>query len=144
MNELRGLWRGKRLDNGDWAEGDLTRYSADMGYIIVDLIENEVYQVDGNTLGEFTGLTDKNGKFVFEGDIIKTKKYGKIAGHSNVNDYDIFVVKYDPAVFRLENHNRGFNLVDDGYSKFKVIGNVHDNPGLLKGAEDETMDKTRN
>ena len=79
-------------------------------------------------------MTDKNGKKIFEGDIVKTKKYGKIIGHSNVRDFDIFVVIYEPAMFRLENTHRAFNLVGKCGKgiDYEVIGNIHDNPELLE------------
>lgn len=136
MNDTRGLWRGERLDNREWITGLLAYRSCGIDDLSATEIYNEEdyesYWVDPSTLGECTGLTDKNGNLIFEGDIIKTKKYGKAVGHCNVNNYDVFVVKYEPAVFKLENHNRAFNLVDDGYSKFEVIGNIHDNPELIQ------------
>lgn len=127
MDNTRGLWRGKRLDNGDWAEGDLTRYSADMSYITVDLIENEVYQVDGNTLGECTGLRDKNGELIFEGDILK---------RLNTKQTIIYTVNWceECAMFVMpcithEQLESDFTVFagDD----FEIIGNIHDNPDLL-------------
>jgi len=148
MDSLRGLWRGKTKPkseceafNSVWVEGNLIQVRD--SYYIHPLansvnVQNELgrlvvmHEVDPSTLGECTGLTDKNGVKIFEGDIVKTKKYGKIVEHSNVNDYDIFVVTYEPCMFRLINKTRGFNLVDDGYSKLEVIGNIHDTPELLK------------
>ena len=142
MNDNRGLWRGKRVDYNDWVEGDL-QLEHEKGkpyYLITDRVSHWAWLVDQATLGECTGLIDKNGKLIFEGDVVKTKKYGKIVGHSNVNDYDIFVVKYEPAMFMLKNHNRGFNLVDDGYSKLEVIGNIHDNPKLARWKDGDNND----
>lgn len=139
MNETRGLWRAKRRDNGEWIEGFLSK-TATRFYYCIEYVKQRIMmyaEVDPSTLGECTSLRDRNGKLIFEGDIIKTKKYGKLVGHSNVNGYDIFVVKYEPAMFRLESQNRGFNLVDNGYDKFEVIGNIHDTPELLKGADNE-------
>lgn len=136
MREI--LFRGKlKADNlpnkkGDWVFGHFVILKDGDRDIPCIYGFGEVYPA---TVGQFTVLTDKNGKKIFEGDIIKTKKYGKDVGRSNVNDYDIFEVKYVPARFVLENHNRRFLLEDDGYSKFEVIGNVHDNPELIGGAE---------
>ena len=136
MNETRGLWRGKRTDNGEWVDGFLVKMWGTV-HLQDKEDENLAVPVDPETLGECTGLRDKNGKLIFEGDVVRTKKYGKDVYYSNVNDYDIFVVKFEPALFRLENHNRRFILDDDGYSKLEIIGNIHDNPELLKGAQNE-------
>lgn len=135
------LFRGKREDNGDWVEGSL---HIEYGEIDKDGKQSLDYRILGlrgecryvipETVGQYTGLTDKNDKKIFEGDIVKTKKYGKIIGHSNVNDYDIFNVVYKPAVFGLVNHNRGFNFVGNS-TDFEVIGNIYDNPELLEAAE---------
>jgi len=130
---------GKKLP-GNWVYGGIFPGTGDFSVIYGckestgPSIENiEKYVVYSDTVGQYTGLTDENGVKIFEGDIVKTKKYGKINGHANVNDFDIFVVKYTLCTFRLENKNRGFNLVNDGFSKTEVIGNIYDNPELLKG-----------
>ncbi len=136
MREI--LFRGKSIDTREWLFGDWMEYAdtAQIWYTTESGKWNAL--VIPETRGQYTGLTDKNGVKIFEGDIVKTKKYGKIVGHSNVNDYDIFVVTYEPCVFRLINKNHGFNLVDDGYSKFEVIGNIYDNPELIKQEEGES------
>ena len=133
MNE-RYLCRGKRKDNGEWETGFLviTRYDcSDEQYFITDKMTGYHTPVIPETVGQCTGLRDKNGNLIFEGDIIKTKEYGRDIGHSNVNNFDIFKVIYEPAVFRLENVRRGFNLVGNG-NDFEIIGNVYDNPELLE------------
>lgn len=133
------LYRGKRVDNGEWVYGNYDKVekldkSGEEVFIIEYTADGESYKVIPETVGEYTGLTDKNGKKIFEGDIVKTKKYGKVIGHSNVNNYDVFKIVYEPAMFRLKNRNRGFNLVGDG-TDLEVIGNIHDTPELLEVSE---------
>lgn len=136
------IFRGKRKDNGNWVYGFLADYIAGIKASInpeymgvVD--ETNFYCVDPYTVGQYTGLTDKNGKRIFEGDIIRTKKYGKSIGRSNVNGFDIFSVIYSPAVFRIERESppRGFNLAGNG-ADYEIIGNIHDNPELLVEVSD--------
>lgn len=135
--------RGKRKDNGEWVTGYYVFQRKRSGvfgqkiseldfdrHLIIDLRGNS-HEVIPETVVRCTGLKDKNGKPIFEGDIIKTKKYGRDIGHSNVNNFDIFKVIYEPAVFRLKNVRRGFNLVGNG-NDFEVIGNVMDNSELLE------------
>lgn len=134
MNE-RFLFRGKRKDNGELVDGYLY-ITHDGKYEIAKYcdetnIERIAYEVIPETVGQCTGLRDKNGNLIFEGDIIKTKEYGRDIGRSNVNNFDIFKVIYEPAVFRLENVRRGFNLVGND-NDFEIIGNIHDNPELLE------------
>lgn len=128
------LFRGKLLNGGKWSYGNLVVKLSGVSIITPDDTPLGKYgQVDQITVGQYTGLTDKNGKKIFEGDIIKTKKYGRDMGHSNMNGFDIFTVIYEPCSFFLDNKNRRFVLADDGFSKFEIIGNIHDNPELLGG-----------
>lgn len=135
------LFRGKRVDNGQWVYGWYCKYAFRACIIPLEEAENgciEYVQVDPATVSQYINLTDENGVKIFKDDIVKTKKYGKIIpknnemGCINVNDFDVFQVVYEPCMFRLIRGNRGFNLVDDRYSKFEVIGNIHDNPELLE------------
>ena len=124
------IFRGKRIDNGEWVEGyfvnlwlvNYQRYQP----IITD--NNAVsYNVDPSTVGQYTGLTDKNGKKIFEGDIMAFTAYGF--------DYVGTVeFAYGSASIMCE-HASPF--LDQAVSKHGayIIGNMHDNPELLKGAE---------
>ena len=132
----RYICKAKRKDNGEWVEGYYVCngehcyiFSGKLG-IINKSFNWERYEVAPETVGQCTGLKDKNGKWIFEGDIVRTKHYGKIIGNRNVAGYDIFKVVYVYAMFRTENKNRAYNLVDGG--RYEVIGNIHDNPELLE------------
>lgn len=88
-------------------------------------------EIDINTLCQYTGLTDKNGKKIWENDIIKTSRYGKNDGKgSNFAGFDIFSVQRDDGGFALYSKWRRFNLRDN--NEYEVIGNIFDNPELLE------------
>lgn len=126
MREI--LFRGKRLDNGEWIEGNLIQYPlSSYSYIMSNHGFDDEICVRSKTVGQFTGLTDKNGNKIFEGDILES-------------DSERFVVDWDDEFsgFYLTDVNPRYqgvamfaNVADDGY----IIGNVHDNPELLKGGK---------
>ena len=88
------------------------------------------FVVYSNTVGQYTGLTDKNGKKIFEGDICK-----------NTKTFEVVSVKWHGTMAgyvwskRKENHQHLFDFGElfRAYDKYEVIGNIHDNPELLKG-----------
>lgn len=105
MREIK--FRGKRVDNKEWVYGCLTRYSERMSYITVDLIESEVHQVSTDTVGQFTGLKDRAGNEVYEGDIVCA-----------------FNGKYIGEVFYQAPE---FAIMPNGDLNFGVIGNKWEN-----------------
>ena len=126
MREI--LFRGKRTDNRQWVYGLLGRYNADFECAnIIDEFELLV-PVKTESVGQYTGLTDKNGKKIFEGDIVNDEQSG----------YNYFI-KWFPeyACFSLANKNGNMEFGCDEFEIFLndliVIGNIHDNPELLKG-----------
>ena len=137
--------RAKDLYTGEWRFGffvHLTFKTSFIGRNTIYTGEAEEYgegycpvwhDIDKSTLGRFTGMMDKHKRPIYEGDIVRTKKYGKSVGNVNVNDYDYFQVVDTLCTFRLlrSSPERGFNLVNDGWSTIEVVGNIYDNPELL-------------
>lgn len=126
MREI--LFRGKRIDNGEWECGMPFASIGICGIYAIQTLDGDIFDIIPETVGQYTGLTDKNGKKVFEGDIVsyeRDEEYGQIAYHENEA---MFVVQFDTWLTDFD-HMYGKNL--------EVIGNIHDNPELLKGGEQE-------
>ena len=99
----------------------------------IEVVECEYYEIDSETLCQYTGLTDKNGNRIWENDIVRTTKFGKDDGNGhNYAGFDVFVVKWDDGGFALFNKWRRFNLRTDEKS-YEILGKAFDNPELLKG-----------
>ena len=134
MREI--LFRGKRADNGEWAYGYYAHRptavcigESNPSCIYVPACDpddnSEFIEVIPETVGQYTGLTDKNGKRIFEGDIVSLVKHDSL----------IYKVVYVPCRYELVN-SKGVNcFVLDIYKSenIEVIGNIHDNPELLGG-----------
>lgn len=127
MREI--LFRGKNVGSGKWH----------YGYYVNQYGAHEIYMPDGTddsgfdrhhvipeTVGQYTGLTDKNGKKIFEGDIVK---YG-----DTIHEV-VFEQRNNTAYFGLV-YNKLETLPFGHYQdlkKIEIIGNIHDNPELVKG-----------
>ena len=145
MREI--LFRAKRQYNGEWIYGDLQHN----GKNIPKWVEGE--EIIPETVGQFTGLTDKNGKKIFEGDIVKfNNQVGTI-----INEYGSCGIGIDECInykrleVYLEDKTHNFysgvyndnfislweigwncNAIDGKIKELEVIGNIHDNPELLE------------
>ena len=124
MREI--LFRGQRADNKEWVIGDSLVHSMyKKGDVCVGVVEGlEIYSVIPESVSEFTGLTDKNGTKIFEGDIIMWGLAPCVAKYDTENARFMF---YENGK-HLKN---GFNA--DTMEMKEVIGNIHDNPELLGG-----------
>ena len=127
MREILFRAKDNGVLNGVWQYGSLDISNPDAPTIIrIDRHNNKMFiPILIETVGQYTGLTDKNGKKIFEGDII------------DIQYPDIFVantvVEYVGASFVASTDYDAWAL--DDFVSLEVIGNIHDNPELLKGGE---------
>ena len=143
MREI--LFRGKRTINGDWVYGDFVhgneRKSLRDSIFVYDSETQSFndYEINPSTLGQYTGLTDKNGKRVFEWDILHIAKIADGLGgyYQPPLDYPVnVVVKWDLCAWMWETlcEDKRYISFPDAWChyEFEIIGNVHDNPELLE------------
>ena len=149
MREI--LFRGKRIDNGEWVEGFLLKecnYATCSWNLAIEYKTDrfgkfayDVAEVVTETIGQFTGLTDKNGKKIFDGDILP------------IEDEIVAVVIFQDGCYRLEEYGLRGTWTESGFDEcgggwgfiecepidwytigaMEVIGNIHDNPELSGG-----------
>lgn len=124
MREIK--FRGKRLDNGEWVVGSYIEAENRDRSIAHQIVPYKaglvVREVDPATVGQYTGLKDKNGRDIWEGDILLDES-GVYA-----------VVYYSMGTFCVD-FGEGFELqyFTDGIHEIcEVVGNIHDDPELLK------------
>ena len=135
MREI--LFHGKRTDNGEWIEGDVLQTKYHSGHIEYQIMPqtpiSSAYPVLPETVGQYTGLTDKNGKRIFEGDICRFKRFNDI--HVGEIVFNVttasFVMRYQSIVGAYgekATQKMLLSVCDD----IEVIGNIHDNPELME------------
>ena len=148
------LFRGKRIDNDEWVYGSFCMDALEQfnglcgvdGFIrLYDKTKCKMqsYEVDRETVGQYTGLKDKNGKRIFEGDILNIAKTADGLGgyYHPPLDYPVnVVVKWDLCAWLWE------TLCEDKWHisfpnawchyECEIIGNIHDNPEFMKGDAD--------
>lgn len=135
MREI--LFRGKRFSNGEWVIGGIMKtfhpnydceneeeFLSQSPNCYCICANNKDYFVEQASIGQYTGLTDKNGKKIFEGDIVSAPIYYDIGCYPHTES-KIISVKI-PEIYKM---------AFDG--NFEIIGNIHDNPELLKGGVQE-------
>lgn len=134
------LFRGKRLDNGAWVYGSLLQVECENGSIVTAIFDRKYYggdaEVRSSTVGQYTGMRDKNGKRIFEGDMVSTDI-----------ERPYLIVEFREGCFMFNCNDGGEDYYDimlpilkdpqSVYEYGEVIGNIHDNPELLEEDKDE-------
>ena len=119
MREI--LFRGKHKATGKWCEGNLHVNKQGVAIITPDDTPLGCYgQVDPDTVGQYTGLTDKYGKKIFEGDIVQLLDVGEVG-----------CIVYKHSGFEMS--SGGCSLCVSSQNERVVIGNFYDNPEPWKG-----------
>lgn len=141
MREI--LFRGRKTDDEKWVYGfyvhlysigkDMKTHRIYDHFAATDCGDfyPDWYEVDAATVGQYTGLQDKNGKWIFEGDICRNTKTGEIVSvkwHGTMAGFVGHKLKEN-------SHLYDFGELFRAYDKYEVIGNIHDNPELLEPQE---------
>lgn len=128
MREILFRGKPKNLKSHQWVHGQLLHHSETISKIYSDELDYPVGVIP-DTVGQFTGLIDKNGKKIFEGDIVQY--YGTYAlevfieeGHTKIRWFD--------TVTDSECKDMFYGYSEDEYGECEVIGNIHDNPELME------------
>lgn len=144
------LFRGKRLDNGEWVYGFYSNAKGENGRFHYIQDENSFVKVDPSTVGQYTGITDKNDKKIFEGDIVAFTFHSDLAEHARLEERpeitENHVILFHDVRFWMKRivvpdsltaqlYGRRTVLESLWKHRVEVIGNIHDNPELLKGEE---------
>lgn len=140
MREIK--FRGKRLDNGEWVCGDLVHLSKGEVCILPEGGGWEHHLIIPDSVGQCTGVLDYEGRAVYDGDIVESITASEFKEKENIpwewedGEYTMerYVVMWDKSYndfgFIFFGNEANHNWLNLEY--FRVIGNIHDNPELLK------------
>lgn len=137
MREIK--FRGKLIDTGEWVYGSLLQSEIDVNQIAVkcaivgrfaDTYDLWTREVDPKTIGQLTGLLDKNKKEIFEGDAVVRHGQEDIEKGIISWDEDSLSFEFDMSHFTKENWNRT-PIINSQYSILEIIGNIYETPELL-------------
>ena len=131
-------FRAKSVKTNEWVYGSLLRDEIQKKYYIVDNESGVGKEVDENTIGQYTSLKDKNGVKIYEGDIIQFK-----GNYKNSTMYVVFWDNMKAGFFITPIHCYKYRIENNSYLRAnfinaknkEVIGNIYDNPELLKESD---------
>lgn len=127
------MFRGQRVDNKEWVYGSYRYYNETVLLTEINkhfiVPENQIsgYEVDMETVGQYTGLNDKKGNEIYEGDVLCLDKLMNANWEIGFKGGGFYgkPLKSNMEVYQYEQHNRN-------YLQFEIIGSIHTNPELLK------------
>ena len=128
-------FRAKTKANGHWVYGNLIIRDKDC--ISIRNSKSEPW-IDNSTVCQFTGLTDLNGKEIYEGDIITVNgRYPRIVLWDKMM-WSLMPIEYfqDKVFWVMNIQHPGVDWWENFADEFEVVSNIHDNPELLKGGTD--------
>ncbi len=136
MREIR--FRGKRIDNGKWVYGGLivehvedkifTYIALEYAKVVLFLINEDkgeiepIYQIDPETIGQYTGLKDKNGREIYEGDIVRFQTW------KGYNDVGEVVWAENNGFYIKGTRDEDIFWHPDNVKDLEIVSNIHDNP----------------
>ena len=126
MREI--VFRGKCIDNGEWVEGNYGYFKAVNGeekFHHITTENGKAFRVIPETVGQYTGLTDKNGVKIYEEDILPVLENGESFFYKVIYEGDCFMLAM------MDSNQGSFALSRLAQYLREVIGNIHDNPELL-------------
>ena len=132
MREI--LFRAKRQDTGEWEQGYYVSLPCANGVVKLDFIVDkygEKHGINLATLCQYTGVTDRNGTKIFESDIVTSDQFCP-----DEEGYGVINWRDDELMFVVETDDAYYDFININWTKLEVIGNVFDNPELIRGVEE--------